>query len=206
MHNASSFAIIILKGGDYMSIHKDSMNLLKEIYSACNEYQAYNITRETFDSWPADQRIKIENQINYLKDSNLIKNFAPCSGLPISVSITPEGIRTVEGVLDSNNSTSSTTNIYGPNYGIVGNNNAGNSISNNFSFQDVQKIISDCAANPEEAELLELELKKLYDRIDMEVPVEKGLLSKISDLLQKHQVLANTVITSLLNYLTTAPK
>ncbi|WP_277287674.1 hypothetical protein [Veillonella montpellierensis] len=189
-----------------MSIHKDSMNLLKEIYSTCNEYQACNITREVYESWPSDQRIKIENQIKYLKDSNLIENFTPCSGLPISVSITPEGIRTVEGVLDANSSTSSTTNIYGSNYGIVGNNNAGNSISNNFSFQDVQKIISNCAATPEEAALLELELKKLYDRIDMEVPVEKGLLSKISDLLQKHQVLANTVITSLLNYLTTAPK
>lgn len=182
-----------------MGIHTNAMELLKVIYNHCNTHHAYEIGRETYMSLSSEDRLDLDNRIKYLHSGGFIENFAPCVGVPISVEISPAGIRTVEGISIA---PSSTTNIvYGNNYGITGNNASGNTISIGLSFEDMKALIAATVPNEADRSTLVEALQPLYDRIEIGAPIEKGLLSKVSDKLQEYQELLSAVASSILPYL-----
>lgn len=186
-----------------MSLHEDSMKLLKKIYDECNHNQSFNILKKDYDSYSPQDRHDLNSKLQYLSESGFIKNHTPCVGLPISVRITPEGIRTIENIKSTlTPHSANVTNIYGNNYGIIGSNNSANSISNSFSFQDIQRIIHESTASDEEKKLLEEALKPLYDRIQINAPLEKGVLSSVEGKIQKYQTLLSAVIQSVVSFLT----
>lgn len=184
-----------------MSIHSESMKLLKQIYNACNEGPAFTVAQDALYNMTSKERHILEQQVNYLEDDGYIDNYAPCTGWPISVKITPLGIRTIEEIPDSSFSTNITT-IYGNNYGITGNNNTGNTLNNGASFSDIEELISSHSYSAEEKELLLSTLKPLYDRIEMGAPIEKGMLSTVADKLQNFQPLLSAVVNSVTTFLT----
>ena len=184
-----------------MSIHNDALSLLKQIYDAQNSYGAFNIVRDTFDNLSSKERQSLEQQVQYLKESDYVKNHIPCSGYPISLVLTARGIQQVENV--QTNTSSSSINIMGSNYGIVGDNNSSNIINNNCSFSDVQELVTSSDFSEEDKALLLKELKSLYDRIEMKAPIEQGMLSSIADKIKDYQPLLGAVLSSLTTFLTT---
>ncbi|WP_273420254.1 hypothetical protein [Veillonella caviae] len=182
-----------------MSIHDESMNLLKDIYDACNLHRSFNVSLNDYHSLSAETRNSLEAKIEYLKECTYIQNDTPCVGLPISVRITALGIRAIENIPTDNSA--QIMNIYGSNYGVVGNNNSANTITNNYSFQDVQKIISKCTLSDEEKSELEAALKPLYDRIEIGAPIERGMLASISDKIKDYQPLLSAIVSSVTNFL-----
>lgn len=184
-----------------MSIHNDALSLLKQIYDAQNLYEAFNIARDTFDNLSSEERRSLEMQVEYLKEAGFVKNYIPCTGLPISLKLTALGIQEVENV--QANASSPSINIMGANYGIVGDNNSSNIINNNCSFSDVQELVKSSDFSEEDKALLLKELKSLYDRIEMKAPIEQGMLSSIADKIKDYQPLLGAVLSSLTAFLTT---
>ena len=184
-----------------MSIHNDALSLLEQIYNSQNAYGAFNITRNTFDSLSAEERHSLEMQVEYLKEAGFVKNYIPCTGLPISLKLTALGIQEVENV--QTNASIPSINIMGANYGIVGDNNSSNIINNNYSFSDVRELVNSSDFSEEDKALLLKELKSLYDRIEMKAPIEQGMLSSIADKIKDYQPLLGAVLSSLTTFLTT---
>ena len=170
---------------------------MKQIYDAQNLYEAFNIARDTFDNLSAEERRSLEMQVEYLKEAGFVKNYIPCTGLPISLKLTALGIQEVENV--QTNASSPSINIMGANYGIVGD----NIINNNCSFSDVQELVKSSDFSEEDKALLLKELKSLYDRIEMKAPIEQGMLSSIADKIKDYQPLLGAVLSSLTTFLTT---
>ena len=167
-----------------MSIHTDSMELLEEIYHCCKTNQSFNLSQDyLFDLLP-NKCHDLEMQVDYLRDSGYVSDFAPTCGFPISLKITSKGIMAIENV-STPVATSNVTNIYGSNFGIAGNNNSSNTVNNTFK------------------QMLLNELKPLYDRIELGAPLEKGMLSSISDKIKDYQPLLGAVLSSLTTFLTT---
>lgn len=75
-----------------MSIHENALNLLKEIYSICQEERAYTLSKANYSNLSFKDRIQLDTSINYLLELNYIKNYAPSCGFPISCQITAKGI------------------------------------------------------------------------------------------------------------------
>ena len=190
-----------MKGGEIMSIHNDALSLLKQIYDAQNLYGAFNIVRDTFDNLSAEERHSLEMQVEYLEEAGFVKNYIPCSGLPISLKLTALGIQNVENV--QTNDSSPSINIMGSNYGIVGDNNSSNIINNNCSFSDVRELVNSSDFSEEDKALVLKELKSLYNRIEMKAPIEQGMLSSIADKIKDYQPLLGAVLSSLTTFLTT---
>ena len=94
-----------------MSIHNDSLSLLEQIYQAQNAYGAFNIVSDTLYSLSAEERHSLELQVEYLKEAGFVKNYIPCTGLPISLKLTALGIQEVENV--QTNASSPSINIMG---------------------------------------------------------------------------------------------
>lgn len=184
-----------------MAIHTKAMELLEQIYETCNNCTSFTVTQDALSSMDSKEYLSLEQQVNYLKDSGYISDYAPCSGWPISVKITPHGIRTIEEITDSSIAANITT-VYGNNYGIAGNNNSSNTINNNFSFSDIKKIIHSEVESEEDRVFLEENLKPLYDRIELGAPIEQGMLSKISSKLESYQPLLSAVLSSVTTFLT----
>ncbi|MDU2555582.1 MAG: hypothetical protein E7C93_00655 [Veillonella sp.] len=184
-----------------MSVHNNALSLLSQIYDAQNTNGAFNIARDIFDSLSVAERHSLEMQVEYLKEAGFVKNYIPCTGLPISLKLTALGIQEVENI--QTNASSTSINIMGANYGIVGDNNSSNIINNNCSFSDVQELIKSSDFSEEDKALLLKELKSLYDRIEMKAPIEQGMLSSIADKIKDYQPLLGAVLSSLTTFLTT---
>ena len=177
-----------------MSVHNNALSLLSQIYDAQNTNGAFNIARDRFDSLSAAERHSLE-------EAGFVKNYIPCTGLPISLKLTALGIQEVENV--QTNASSPNINIMGANYGIVGDNNSSNIINNNCSFSDVQELVNSSKFSEEDKALVLKELKSLYDRIEMKAPIEQGMLSSIADKIKDYQPLLGAVLSSLTTFLTT---
>lgn len=184
----------------YMSIHEQAMSLLKVIYQRCKCTRAYDVDIETYRALSRVDRFNLENSISYLQSMNYVAPVAVCSNNPISVAITANGARVIEGVPDAQ---ASTNIVYGDNYGITGNNATGNTISNGASFEDIRILISSHFTNVQEQKELIEALKPLYDRMEINAPIEKGMLSHIADKLQSFQPLLSAIISSVTTFLTT---
>lgn len=184
-----------------MSIHNNALSLLEQIYDVQNTDGAFNIGKDEFDNLPFKDRQALKQQVKYLKDSGYVENHTPCVGLPISLVLTASGIRKVENV--QTNASSPSINIMGSNYGIVGDNNSSNIINNNCSFSDVQELVNSSDFSEEDKALLLRELKSLYERIEMQAPIEQGMLSSIADKIKDYQPLLGAVLSSLTTFLTT---
>lgn len=185
-----------------MKIHKQSLELLQQIYDTCNKHKMYSIERRTYQNMSQEERHVFDSCISYLKDSEFIKDYAPCVGFPISVSMTPLGIRTIENVPNTPAESATTNIVYGNNYGITGNNATNNVISNGASFDDIRSIILSTVHEQDQQELLNA-LKPLYERIDIGAPIEQGTLSTISEKLKEYQPLLVAVLSSITTFLTT---
>ncbi len=98
---------------------------------------------------------------------------------------------------------SNITNIYGSNFGIAGNNNSSNTVNNTFNYSNLQDIIDNSPYSDNEKQMLLNELKPLYDRIELGAPLEKGMLSSISDKIKDYQPLLGAILSSLTTFLTT---
>lgn len=187
-----------------MSIHTDSMQLLEEIYHCCKTNQSFSLSHDYLLDLLPNKYHDLEMQLDYLRDSGYVSNFAPTSGFPISLKITSKGIRAIEDI-STPVATSNVTNIYGSNFGIVGNNNSSNTVNNTFSYSDIQNIIDNSPYSDEEKQILLTELKPLYDRMELGAPLEKGILSSISDKIKDYQPLLSAVLNSITTFLI-APK
>ncbi|MFR1898704.1 MAG: hypothetical protein ACLS3B_03960 [Veillonella atypica] len=185
-----------------MSIHTDSMELLEEIYHCCKTNQSFNLSQDyLFDLLP-NKYHDLEMQVDYLRDAGYVSDFAPTCGFPISLKITSKGIMAIENV-STPVATSNVTNIYGSNFGIAGNNNSSNTVNNTFNYSNLQNIIDNSPYSDNEKQMLLNELKPLYDRIELGAPLEKGMLSSISDKIKDYQPLLGAVLSSLTTFLTT---
>ena len=80
----------------------------------------------------------------------------------------------------------------------------GNTISNVATFDDIRSLISSKVDEDDQQKLLDA-LKPLYDRLDIGAPIEKGMLSTISENLEKYQTVLGAVLSSVTAFLT-APK
>ena len=80
-----------------------------------------------------------------------------------------------------------------------------NTVNNTFSYSDIQNIIDNSPYSDEEKQILLTELKPLYDRIELGAPLEKGILSLISDKIKDYQPLLSAVLNSITTFLI-APK
>lgn len=183
-----------------MNVHNNAMLLLEKIYEVCTTSGAYEVDRQSYSSLSAKDKHEIPLLIEHLKSMNLIDNFAPCVGKPISVKITPKGICTIEKIPEAVTTTNNI--VYGNNYGITGNHAVGNTISNDASFEEIKNLIARTVnSRRDQQELIEV-LKPLYDRIKIGAPIKKGMLSKVADKLQAYQPLLASIVSSLLTYLT----
>lgn len=187
-----------------MGIHKDSMEFLSQIYEICIKQGSYQIERSTYMDLSKENRQYLEQCFNYLKQKGYIQNYAPCAGFPISVEMTPDGIQVVEKICPTPSTAAVTNIVYGDNYGITGNNAVGNTISNIATFDDIRSLISSKVDEDDQQKLLDA-LKPLYDRLDIGAPIEKGMLSTISENLEKYQTVLGAVLSSVTAFLT-APK
>ena len=65
----------------------------------------------------------------------------------------------------------------------------------------MKALIAATVPNEADRSTLVEALQPLYDRIETGAPIEKGLLSKVSDKLQEYQELLSAVASSILPYL-----
>ena len=65
----------------------------------------------------------------------------------------------------------------------------------------MKALIAATVPNEADRSTLVEALQPLYDRIEIGAPIEKGLLSKVSDKLQEYQELLSAVASSILPYL-----
>ena len=185
-----------------MSIHESAMSLLRVIYQRCKLARSYDVDLETFRSMPRVERFALTNGIDYLQSLNYIAPFAPCSSNPVSVSITANGVRMIEGVPDAQASSNTSTIVYGNNYGITGGNNTGNTISSGVSFEEIERLISSHFPNEEERRELTDTLKQLFDRMENNAPIEKGMLANVADKLRDFPPLLSAIISAVVKFLT----
>ena len=183
-----------------MSIHEASMSLLKKMYEECQTNCSYNLTRDSYRNMPNQERKELDNYIQYLCKSDYIKPYTICVGLPVSYTITPDGIRQVEGISTTNGDTVYNI-IHGNNYGITSNKAIGNTISTGNSLADITTLIEKTvSAKAEQTELLDA-ISKLFDRIEKGYPIEQGLLSKVKESLEKYQTIISAIIPKIIDYL-----
>lgn len=92
-------------------------------------------------------------------------------------------------------------NFSGNNYGIIGNLVKGNTISQPITFPQYQQIIDKEPLTEEERCLIQEIAHDLFLRAEKGYPVEKGMLSKIKNILSDHQALLVPLEELLLHYL-----
>lgn len=165
-----------------MSIHENALNLLKEIYSVCQEKRAYTLSKANYCNLNSKERIQLDTSMNYLLDLNYVRNYAPSCGFPISCQITAKGIREVEHIISENQSKTSIgtqININGStNYGVISSVATSNTINTNLSNENLNHLIDDIIKTNKDNEekikelLLLLEEKSVHSQ-------DKSTISKI---------------------------
>lgn len=182
-----------------MGIHDDSMKLLKIMYDRPD--QSYVLTREKYSSLPTKEQLYLKSCINYLKELGFIKNYMTCVGYPISYNITAAGIQQIELVSEQNNSVSNTVTIHGNVSGIVGGSVINSTINQGASLTEFQSLIEQVITD--KAELLEIKalLEPLSQLMEMGAPLEKGILSGLSEHLSKYNGIYTSLLTIIGTYL-----
>lgn len=92
-------------------------------------------------------------------------------------------------------------NFSGNNYGIIGFSVHGNTITQPITFPQYQQIIDKEPLTKEERCLIQKITQDLFHRAENGYPVEKGMLSKIKNILSDHQALLVPLEELLLHYL-----
>lgn len=180
-----------------MTIHEKAMNLLSQIYESVQQNGKFSISHQTYVNLPSQERMDLKNSLQYLFDERMIKNYAPCAGTPISVTITSDGIREIENIP----SNKGTIHFSGNNYGIIGIAVNGNTINQPIPFSEYQKILDKEPLSQEERLLIQEITQDLFIRSKKGYPIEKGMLSKIKDILSQHQALLVPLEELILHYL-----
>ena len=187
-----------------MGIHEQSMNILKLIYDVAKNrpYMEYELDRNTFWGLPEEDRNEMQQSIRYLVNEGYVKNFMRCVGRPISCTLTPKGIRQIEGIVVPAQQPLSFT-INGNNYGIFGNQVTGNTVNNSCTFDDVKRQVDETVIDETDKKEIMETLNHLAKLMEVDAPIEKGAISKISDKLEKYQSLVAPFISFFLGYFST---
>jgi hypothetical protein len=183
-----------------LSIHEDSMSLLKNMYEECLTQGSYSIDRETYMNMDHLERKKLDSYIQYLRESYYIKPHTLCVGLPVSYTLTSDGIRQIEGINTTGGDTVYNI-VHGDNYGITANTATGNTFNTGNSLADVITLIEKSVPSKAEQDELLDAISKLFDRIEKGYPIEKGLLSSVKGPLEKYQSIVAAIIPKVFDYL-----
>jgi len=182
-----------------MSKHEDMMKLLQFFYdeTCAKKIPAYSVPNKDVKNLP-----EILDNYRLLKSSGFIEPYAECIGSNISCRLTEKGIAKIEGITDAATGITINTNSL-VNNGIVGNNAKGNTIniSQGYSFEQIQTLIKTLETSQEEKTLLIKNLEPLFDCIQKGYPLQKGMLSSISDHICKYQTLYAAVFQTVALYL-----
>lgn len=179
-----------------MSIYENSMNLLKEIYDS----KILRIDSDTYRAMPVDEKIQLNESIHYLLQKGFIQKYALCTGMPVSYKITALGIDEIEQIKVISNPANNII-INGNVSGIVGHNVTGNTINQGCSLEEFKKLLDSSISNKQEVEEIKKLLEPLFQRMENNEPLDKGVLGNISDHLQKHEGLYTTLLTLIMSYL-----
>lgn len=182
-----------------MNIHQESLKLLKIIYDL--KGKPYSISRGDYNQLDIESKDTLLECIRYLEEENLITPYGRCVGLPISHKITSKGIRMIEQVPAPSAQSSNNFVFNGNVFGIVGNNVTGNTINQGCSLEEFKSLLESSISNKQEVEAIKTLLEPLFQRMENNEPLDKGILCNISDHLQKHEGLYTTLLTLIASYL-----
>lgn len=180
-----------------MSLYEKSMNLLSQIYDSVQQNGSFSISHKTYVNLSNQERLDLKNSLRYLLDAQLITQYMPCAGIPVSVTLTSSGINKVENIAENKG----VIQFSGNNYGIIGLSVHGNTINQPITFPQYQQIIDKEPLTEEERCLIQEIAHDLFLRAEKGYPVEKGMLSKIKNILSDHQALLVPLEELLLHYL-----
>lgn len=182
-----------------MGIHDESMDLLKYIYERPD--RSYILSRDLYSSLPLKDQLHLQECIDYLVEERLIKNLRLGVGYPICCKITAAGIRQIELTPEQNNSVSNTITIHGDVSGIVGGSVINSTVNQGASLSEFQNLIEQVITD--KAELLEVKalLEPLSQRMEAGAPLEKGILSGLSEHLSKYNGIYTSLLTIIGTYL-----
>jgi len=189
-----------------MSKYADMIELLKFFYDqTCGSGKtSYSVKTEDIGGNIGE----ILDTYRLLKSEDYIEGYRECIGIPISCRLTAKGIRQIEGIKESeqSNLTINAENVV--NNGILANsaNNNTVNITNGLSYDEIKSIVTKLDASEEEKDRIVKDLAALYECIEKGYPLQRGLLSRLSDHLTKYQVLYSAVAQSVVAYLTTVAK
>lgn len=175
------------------------MKLLKIIYDSNDG--VYEINREQFYELTPEVQKLITVCTNYLKEEGYIKPYATCVDIPISYKITSFGIRQIEEIQTTPAQVISNITINGDVQGIVGHTVTGNSIYQGYNLNDFKQLLDSSISNKQELEEIKLLLEPLFKRMEINAPLDKGVLGKVSEHLQKHDGVYSALLTLIVSYL-----
>lgn len=183
-----------------MGIHDESMELLKEIYDCQTIQQSpYIIDAATYRKFTSETLHKLMTCMSYLKQNGFVKNYAPCSGAPVSLEITATGIQQIEHIVSQPQGANII--IHGNVSGIVGQNVSGNTIHQGISVEEFKSLLPDLIKDENDLKEISQKLDPLLKRMEFGAPLEKGLLSSAKQHLEKYQTLYAAVVQIATNYL-----
>lgn len=191
-----------------MSAYDEAVDCLKQMHSIIrkNNSTAYNIDRNTFMSLDRNTRRELERNIKFLREEGWIIPHTLCIGLPVSYTLTSEGIKVAEDIIQKPVVQQTNYHIGTANNSIVGNNTHDNIINVEVPFDELKSLIErNFLDQVERKEILDV-LKDLQDKVQSGQPLEKGMLSRINDKLEKCSWLSSGIASQVLQYLTTIPK
>ena len=178
-----------------MAIVQNALVLLQEIYNLHYKSRiVYSLSRDQIDKLTSFRKKELAQNIDYLEGLGYIKKYHPTTGIPIRYKITSLGINKIESVLESDSVSSTNITINGNVSGIIGHNVKGNTINQGYSIDDLQKLISETVPNMQERQAIQESLEPLFKRIELNAPLEKGLLSSAKEHLEKYQSLYGSVL------------
>lgn len=187
-----------------MGIHEQAMHILKLIYDIAKNrpYMEYELDRTDFYNLPKNDQNEIQQSVDYLLNEGYLVPHIPRIGLVISCKLTPKGIQYIEGITQSNQQPLSFT-INGNNYGIFGNQVTGNTVNNSCTFEDVKRQVDETVIDETDKKEIMETLNRISMLMEMDAPIEKGAISKISGKLEKYQSLVAPFISFFLGYFST---
>ncbi|WP_371367648.1 hypothetical protein SRRS_15080 [Sporomusa rhizae] len=191
-----------------MSAYDEAVNLLKQMHSIIckNNLRSYNISRDTFMALDNNVRTELERNIKFMREEGWIVPFTICSGLPVSYTLTSQGIKVAEDIVQNQVIQHTNYNIGVANNSIVGDNAHDNIINIGISFDELKSLIEQNFPDQfVRNEILDV-IKSLQDKMTSNQPLEKGFLSKINDKFESCSWLSSGVASLVLQYLSTLAK
>lgn len=163
--------------------------------------ETYEIDYQQFYALSPEVRQLIEQCVDYLKEEYFIKPYAVCADIPISYKITSSGIRQIEKIHSESDKSTSSITIHGNVNGIVGHTVTGNTINQGYTLEEFKSLLNSSISNKQDLETINSLLEPLFKRMEINAPLDKGVLGNISEHLQKHDGIYSALLSLIGTYL-----